>query len=370
MSPVAIAAMRDAEDYLQQAGPFSNAVNAWINREVSKIRGTIAAELGTTPNTIAFTENVSAGCNIALWGWDWQAEDHILLSDCEHPSVIATVQELQHRFGVKSSTFPLLATLNQGDPVAVLGEHLRPNTRLVVVSHLLWNTGQVLPLKEMVTLCHQQVTRGEPIRVLVDAAQSVGSLPLNLSDLGADFYAFTGHKWWCGPAGVGGLYIHPDAIAVLRPTFIGWRGITSDAQGNPTGWVESAKRYEVATSAYSLYLGLQAAIATHQAWGSAEVRYQQICHLSKILWQQLSELPQIHCLKSSPPEAGLVSFQLAGYDQHPYGQLHQRLVQFLEDQKIMVRTLKHPDCVRAGVHYFTTISEIEHLIAAIQDFEP
>jgi L-cysteine/cystine lyase len=68
--------------------------------------------------------------------------------------------------------------------------------------------------------------------VLIDAAQSVGVLPLQLDQLQADFYAFTGHKWWCGPEGLGGLYIRPEAMASLHPTFIGWRGITADVMGN------------------------------------------------------------------------------------------------------------------------------------------
>ena len=60
--------------YIQQVGPFSLEINAWINRGVADIRKAIATELGTTPNTITLTENVTAGCNIALWGIDWQPE--------------------------------------------------------------------------------------------------------------------------------------------------------------------------------------------------------------------------------------------------------------------------------------------------------
>ncbi|MEB3190899.1 MAG: aminotransferase class V-fold PLP-dependent enzyme, partial [Snowella sp.] len=88
--------------------------------------------------------------------------------------------------------------------------------------------------------------------VLVDGAQSAGSLPLNLTELGVDYYAFTGHKWFCGPSGVGGLYIAPQRLGELLPTYVGWRSIDYDSRGAMTGWTRDARRYEVATSPYPL----------------------------------------------------------------------------------------------------------------------
>ena len=258
-----------------------------------------------------------------------------------------------------------MANLNDGNPAAVIAQHLRSNTRLVVLSHILWNTGQVLPLAEIVKVCRQDDC-STPVRILVDAAQSVGRLALNLTELGADFYAFTCHKWWCGPSGVGGLYVRPEARESLKPTFIGWRGIVTDAQGEPVGWQPDGRRYEVATSAFGQYAGLRAAIAMHQQWGTAQERYQQICQLSKYLWQRLTQLPHIKCLRTAPPEAGLVSFQLISSRQE--GSTHRQLVQFLETQGLMTRMLVAPECVRACVHYFTLESEIDQLVEGIRQF--
>jgi L-cysteine/cystine lyase len=228
---------------------------------------------------------------------------------------------------------------------------------LVILSHVLWNTGQVLPLADLVDICHGFGDR--PIPVLVDAAQSAGCLPLDLDRLQADFYAFTGHKWFCGPAGVGGLYIHPNSATPLHPTFIGWRGILLNAQGEPTGWQTDGRRYEVSTAPYPAYEGLRAAIATHQQWGSAGDRYQQIQENSRYLWESLDRIEGIQCLKASPPEAGLVSFQLTN------GLRSEQLVHHLEQKGFYVRQLLNPDCIRACVHYFTLPSEIDLLIAAI-----
>jgi len=361
MPQAAIDAVNQAQEYIQTYGPFSTKVNGWIVEEVKQTRIAIASELKALPETITITEDVTVGCNIALWGIDWQAGDHILLTDCEHPGVIATTQEIARRFHVEVSFCPVMATLNSSDPSEVIAQHLKPQTRLVVLSHILWNTGQVLPINKIVQVCREYNSK---IQILVDAAQSVGLLPLNLTELQADFYAFTGHKWWCGPMGVGGLYVRPEARESLQPTFIGWRSITMDSQGKPVSWQPDGRRYEVATSAFGQYCGLRAAIATHQQWGTATQRYEQILQLSHYLWQRLNELSDIVCLRTTPPESSLVSFQLK--QQEP-GR-HKQLVQYLESQNMMTRTLLDPDCVRACVHYFTTTSEIDQLIAGIESY--
>jgi L-cysteine/cystine lyase len=357
---VALQAIQQGFEQIQQLGPFSSQANAWIFEEADRTRQAIAQELTAPPTTITLTEDVSVGCNIALWGIDWRFGDHLLTSNCEHPGVMAAVKELQRRFGVEVSICPLQTTLNGGDPLAAIVDQLRPTTRLVVLSHILWNTGQVLPLREIVAACHGY-RRDRPVRVLIDAAQSVGVLPLNLPETQVDFYAFTGHKWWCGPAGVGGLYVSPAAQAELHPTFIGWRNITTDHTGNPTGWKPDGRRYEIATSAYPLYLGLREAIALHHQFDTTANRFQRIQTLSRFLWQKLRQLAGVNCLNTSPPPAGLVAFQLAT-------QSHGALVEFLEARQFMVRTILSPNCVRVCIHYFSLESELEQLVAAIAEF--
>jgi L-cysteine/cystine lyase len=350
----AMEAIIDSYRYIQQKGPFSSKVNSWINHRIQLTKEAIAREIGAISDTITLTENVTHGCNIVLWGIDWQQGDHILLTDCEHPGVIAIIEEICRRFGVEYSTCPIMATLNQGDPASVIAQNLQPRTKLVVLSHLLWNTGQVLPLEEIVTICHQK-----SVQVLVDGAQSVGCIPLKLSDSAVDFYAFTGHKWWCGPSGVGGLYISPRAFSSLKPTFIGWRGIYEE-EAKPVGFKTDGSKFEVASSAYPLYDGLRGAIATHQEWGTPEQRAEQIKELSAYLWQNLAKIEGLKCLSNRPPDAGLISFQLTGNFSH------YQAVQLLEKQGFFLRTIADPNCIRACVHYFTLREEIEQLRDEIQ----
>jgi L-cysteine/cystine lyase len=103
---------------------------------------------------------------------------------------------------------------------------------------------------------------------------------------------------------------------------------------------------------------MQASLQLHQAWGAANDRYIRIRYLSQRLWEQLQALPGVHCLRETPPDAGLVSFTIDG---KPHGEV----VRSLEAQNYFLRTLRDPDCIRASVHYLTLESEIDQLVAAL-----
>lgn len=356
LSQVALEAILEGYKVMQQDGPFTKKIQAWIDGCIAQTHQSIADELTVTPDTITLTDSVSTGCNIALWGLPWEKGDRILMTDCEHPGIIAAVQELSRRFGVEVNSCAVQPTLNEGDPVAAIAEQVHPKTQLVVFSHILWNTGQVLPLAQIIAACRRQ---NPDVLLLVDAAQSVGVLPLNLTEIDIDFYAFTGHKWLCGPDGVGGLYVRPALREMLQPTFIGWRGICTDTTGKPIGWKPDGTKFEVATSAFPLLRGLNAAIHLHQTWNNPTQRYQRICQLSERLWSNLEKISGVHCLRTTPPEAGLVSFTVEGWN-------HGALVQALEAQKMMVRLIVNPNCVRACVHYLTLESEVDELTFRLQ----
>jgi L-cysteine/cystine lyase len=356
MAQTTLDTIQAAFTYIQHHGPFGLRTNAWVTQVAQQTRIALGKLLGVSPGTIALTEDVTVGCNIALWGLDWHRGDHLLLTDCEHPGVVAAAQELQRRYGITITTMPLLAASSAGEIVPLLEQYLQSQTRLVVLSHVLWNTGQVLPLEEMARAIKARSGDRE-IRILVDAAQSVGLLPLNLATLPVDFYAFTGHKWCCGPEGVGGLYVAPGARADLHPTFIGWRSLNYEAALGGT-LLDDSRQYEVATSAYPLYAGLKEALDTQDHWGDIHQRYQRIGELAGVLWQRLQDLPQVEPLLPTPPQSGLVAFRwLPG---SPEGVVHQ-----LEGQGIYLRNLVYPECLRACVHYLTSEEEIDRLLSVL-----
>ncbi len=351
MPSISLNAIHEAQLQSQRMAPFSHQGGVSMMQATQQLKQTLAENLHVSPQHLALTENTTAGCNIALWGLDWRSGDRLLLTDCEHQGIIAIAQELAQRFGVIIDRVSLVDSPK--DPLSTITNQITPKTRILVLSHILWNTGLVLPLAEIVAQCH-----AKGVLVLVDGAQSVGVLPLDLEALGADYYAFTGHKWWCGPPGLGGLHIKDQAT--LRPTFLGWRSVQLDAQGQPESLHLDARRYEVSTSAFTLYPGLQAALQVHTDYGDAHSRYAAILDRSALLWNALTQLPGVKTLTQKPPDSGLVAFQLdRGH--------HAAAVTQLESRNIYVRQILYPDCLRASLHYFTSETEIQRLVDGITE---
>jgi L-cysteine/cystine lyase len=360
--------------HIESLGCFSNVAGDWMMSEYDATKVAIAQEFQISPTTITLTENTTVGCNIALWAVDWQQGDRLLLSDCEHPGIIAGAIQIQKRFGIEIDYFPLTNTRNSSaegkdseSVVDLLVQHLQPKTRMVMLSHICWNTGQVLPLKAIAKACHDQ-----NVLVAVDAAQSVGVLPLNLSEIEADFYAFTTHKWWCAPLGLGALYIRPEIFDAIEPVFVGWRGLTGKypTSHNPiVQWRQDGAKFEVASSTYALYEAMRTAIAHANSWGTQLQRYQRICQLSKILWERLDALPHIDCIRQLPPESGLISFKVnqelaqSAIAKKPHSLIAKQLE---SEHQILIRALPDPDCLRASVHYLTSIADIDRLVSIFE----
>jgi len=354
--------------HIEELGCFSNTAGDWMMSEYDATKTAIAQELQVSPKTITLTENTTVGCNIALWALDWQKGDRLLLSDCEHPGIIASAVQIQKRFGIEIDYFPLSNTRNasaegkdSSEVVDLLVQHLQPQTRMVMISHVCWNTGQVLPLQAIAKACH-----AHNVLVAVDAAQSVGVLPLNLAEMEADFYAFTNHKWWCAPLGLGALYIRPEIFDQIEPVFVGWRGLTGKLP--IPQWKQDGAKFEVASSTYTLYEALRIALSHANNWGTQQQRYERICELSQILWQQLNDLPYINCVRQLPPESGLISFQINRElaKSAIAKKNHALIAKHLESEyQIFIRALPEPDCLRASVHYLTSIADIERLVEII-----
>lgn len=355
----AIDAMLDSWEYMQKWGPFSTEINDWMQQEVGKTIACLATKLGTTPQTIALTENVTTGCNIVLWGLEWEQGDHLLISDCENPGIVAAIQAVARRFHLRVSTFR--AGTSEAATIEAIAQGLRSNTRLVVLSHVLWNTGQVQPLAKIAELCRSNLINHGRTLLLVDGAQSVGVLPLNLAQSGADFYAFTSHKWLCGPEGIGGLFIAPESLEFVQPTFVGWRSVNIDEADGSFTWQNGARRFHISTAAYPLFAGWRRAIDLHEYFAPSEERYARILESSRYVWERLRQSAAVECLQDSPPETGLVFLRSKS---NPH-----KVVRYLETENCYTRSMYEPECIRLSIHYFTTRDELGRLIALLQNYE-
>ena len=357
---------------IQELGPFTTDVWPFISREVNSTRAVLAGFCGVAPHRLALSENVTSGCVLPLWGLPLQAGDHILISDCEHPGVVAACHELARREQLEIDTLPVqqirggLTHQRSTDAVvlAALEQHLHPNTRLVVLSHLLWNTGQLMPIAAVAAAMQQHPSHPY---LLVDAAQSFGQIPVAEAAAAADIYAFTGHKWACGPEGLGGFALSERVLQEANPTVIGWRSLQNESRaliGDPDPFHHDSRRFEVATSCVPLMAGLRASLELLEQHGDANARLAQIQGLSSQLWQSLEAMPGLDPLLNEAPPAGLVSFQLNA-DLIKLSPAD--VVKQLGCRGLWIRDLADPACLRACTHVSTTVSELEALASALSD---
>lgn len=354
----ALQAITGAWEQIQELGPFTGAVWPFIEQTTGRLRQHLARWYGVPPHRLAFTENVTSGCVLPLWGLPWHSGDELLIGDCEHPGVVAACRELARRQGLQLATLPV-ADL-RGAPADTeikvlerLEQRLTPATRLVVLSHLLWNTGQLMPIS---AVARQLAAHSRHPWLLVDGAQSLGCIPLEQA-AAADIYACTGHKWCCGPEGLGAVALSERVLEQAQPTLIGWRSLRSEASGS-SGFHSDSRRFEVATSCVPLYAGLEQSLLLLEAEGSAEARLARIQRNSQRLWQGLQAIPRARPLLEVAPPAGLVSFELEG-------EAPEATVKRLGEQAIWVRSLDEPHCLRACTHITTTDQEIDQLLASL-----
>jgi L-cysteine/cystine lyase len=345
---------------IQELGPFTSSVWPYVASTVAGLRRRLADWCGVPPERLSFTENVTSGCVLPLWGLPWQAGDQLLISDAEHPGVVAACRELAQRQGLGLASLPVQAA--QGSlaeattsVLEALERSLTPRTRLVVLSHLLWNSGQLMPIAAVAARLAVHPNRPW---LLVDGAQSLGSVPVAEAAAAADIYACTGHKWCCGPEGLGVVVLSQRLLSEARPTVIGWRSLANEDSGTPTFHTDG-RRFEVATSCTPLFAGLDTSLALLEREGDGLARLGVIQQRSAALWNGLQRIAAVQTLLSQPPPAGLVSFKLAGHEPAA-------VVEQLGQRGIWLRNLPEPSCLRACTHITTSEAEVEALLEALQ----
>ena len=364
-------AMTQSWQRIQELGPFTTDVWPYISSETNKTRALLSRMCGVAPHRLALTENVTSGCVLPLWGLPFEAGDRLLISDCEHPGVVAACHELARREHLEVDTLPV-QQFRQGREaqhdtesgvLQALEDSLQPRTKVVVLSHLLWNTGQLMPIPAVAEQLQQHAQ--QPF-LLVDAAQSMGQIPVEAAAQAADIYAFTGHKWACGPEGLGGVALSERILNQANPTLIGWRSLRDETRAvidDPDPFHHDSRRFEIATSCVPLMAGLRQSLGLLASEANEQQRLQTIQSLSGELYRKLNELPGTTPFLEGEPPAGLVSFQLN--DSCPRSTTD--IVKILGSKGIWIRNLEEPICLRACTHITTEERELTSFVNALQE---
>jgi selenocysteine lyase/cysteine desulfurase len=295
------------------------------------LRARVADLLRCDPAELALTASTTDGVNAVLAALDLRRGDEVLTSDEEHPGVLAPLGVLRDRVGIRVRTAPLHE---------VPGE-VRPGTRLVACSHVSWLTGRVVDTAAL---------RAAGAPVLLDGAQGLGAVPVDVRSLGCDFYAASGQKWLCGPNGVGYLYARAEAIGELSAPWPGYQVLADPAQPLTSKLHDDARRLATGFPAPHSLAFAHAALDVLEEPGIERVEERAVT-LAATLADHLRE----RGVRVAPRGAStLVAFEVADPP---------AFVQRLDSEEgIVVRFLPGTPYARASVGGWSTEEELDRLV--------
>lgn len=347
--------------YVRQAPPL-----LWEARERT------AAFLGTTPQRLVFTSNVSAAINLVASGMKLNAPGEILMSDHEYGAMIWCWERAAQRQGLSIRTFALPTMTN--DPAEIVRAAtaaMTPRTRVLFFSHVLSPTGLVLPAKE---LCAEARRRG--ITTVVDGAHAPVLIPLNVGDVNADFYCANLHKWLLAPSGAGFLAIGPGNEDRLQPLHVSW-GYHADKY--PIGELAQSTGPDArdvygstprtrflefeGTRDFCPWLAVPAAIDFQSEYGFDVIRA-RIAELAEYTRATIGALGLPLATPATPGLSGaMTAFEL------PRGTSAPLLRKELWARRVEIPVIERPDrlLLRVSHHFYTTEAEIDRLAAVLRE---
>jgi L-cysteine/cystine lyase len=194
-----------------------------------QLRERYAGLLNARADDVALAAGTSDGCGYVVAGLGLQAGDEVLTADDEHPGLTGPLIAAREQRGIRLRAVPL----------AELPGAITENTKLIACSHVSWHSGAVAPVAEIVS-----AARARDTPVLLDGAQGVGARPVDVAQLGVDFYAGSGQKWLCGPVGTGMLWVAPAWTTRLASPAPSYGGLVDPAAGLASPLVENARRHD------------------------------------------------------------------------------------------------------------------------------
>jgi L-cysteine/cystine lyase len=323
-----LAAMEERARFDQDHGRGGK---AWFESVLglrAAVREKLAQLISSSTDRLALTSSTTDGCNIVLAGLRLEADDEVVTTDSEHPGLLLPLHVSGARVRVAR-----VAERPAADALETILDCITPRTRLVALSHVLWTTGQVMPVHEL--------KRDTGLPVLVDGAQSVGAIPVDVGDL--DFYTVSCQKWLCGPEPLGALHVRePERLRIGIPSYFAQESIDDD--GNFVARAGAA-RFDSGWLATPALAGLEAALD-----GAPDWRFERAAETAQACRNALSEHTEVI---GEPSQGTLVSFVSPGDPVAVAAGLYER--------GVIIRDLPGTGWLRASCGYWTSEDDLARL---------
>lgn len=332
--------------------------------EYEHARKTVAQFIGVSEREIIFTRGATESINLAAATFGRRfigADDEIVITEMEHHSNIVPWQMLCKEKGAKLRTIPV------SDSGELITDHLETflgnRTKLVALTHVSNSLGTVNPAREIINAARE---RG--IATLLDGAQAIPHLSVNMHELGCDFYAFSGHKLYA-PSGIGVLFVKKQLIDELPPYQTGG-GMIRRVTFERSTFDDAPGRFEAGTPNIEGAIGLAAAIDYVQSIGISHIAAREqelLCYANK----RLADIPGLKIYGEAAEKASVISFVLGDIHPHDIGS-------FLDREGVAARAGHHcnqplwsrfgiPATTRASMSFYNTETEIDALVEGLRE---
>lgn len=322
---------------------------------MAEARAAVAAVIVAEPDDVALTHSTTDGINLAVGALRWGAGDRVLTTNHEHPGVLGPLQALHQRLGVEVE----LVDVGQGGDdeatVEAFRRALERPARAIVISHVLWTTGAVLPVARIGALA-----RAAGVTAIIDGAQAVGAIRVSVEDLVVDAYALPGQKWLLGPEGMGALWVRrsfADAVVPQSAAYFSYAQFTDGVGTLHAG----ARRFE-ATGGFHRpsVLGLARSCGWLSMYVGLPWAIERATGLAATVADRLRGIPGVDVLTPVANRGTLVTFRIDGWSAgRAAGELSARAFAIL-------RSIPPIDALRISVGFWNTEEELETLARTVE----
>jgi len=353
-------------EYGANPGRGGHALSRKATEIIDETRNRLSAFFDSSdPEKVLLLPSATAGLNQAIKGFPFQEGDHVITTTFEHNAVRRPLEAIKKN---KNLQITYINPLGEGNIEQVLGEVIQSNTKLLILNHASNLTGDILPIHSMI-----RVAKSKGIKVLLDASQTAGILPISMKEEQIDMLAIPGHKGLLGPQGIGVLIVEGDIS--LLPLIHGGTGKYSESVEQPPVWPE---QYESGTLNTPGIAGLNASIKAIEEWGMEEIVSRETLLLDRCLHGLDSiEGVTVYGSKDLQSRVGVIAFNIDGVsaqevtmilDQHyeicVRGGLHCTPL-----SHEAINTIEEGGAVRVSFGPYNTIEEVDQFLRAIEEIK-
>ena len=362
-APMPLYTIKSITDFLircSEEGPDSTAAQEYITSLMKELRILVSQLINCEPEEIIFTQSTTEGINYVASGLDWKKSDIIIARGGlhEHYANYFPWLNISKKYGVKLEETKIdnngFFDIDKIDKIAK-----NKNTKLITLSHVLYNNGAIMPVEEV-----GKIAKKQNMLYSIDAAQSVGTINVDVKKIGCDFLAFPGFKWICGPPGIGIFYCKKESAEMLTPKYIGGESAIITKEKNLV-YTSSPQKFQTGFRNYVGIAGLVSSLKYIQRLGINNIRKMNMDVANEII----KGLGKIRGISIFGPEdeklrTSIVSFVIDSVSP-------KITVSSLQEKGIIVAERDivgggKKKAVRASPHFFNTSNEASTFIQDIK----